>query len=267
MIGCERVAGVDFSGARNAGKLIWIARGFIIDHTFRLEECFPASDLPGSGADKGLALPALVNFLAGETDAIIGLDFPFGLPAPLVTENSWENFIAAFPKNYPSADEFRNTCLTAANGRELKRRTDVETKTPFSAYNLRLYRQTYDGIRNVLHPLITNDLARAIPTQPPADGKPVLAEACPASLLKVEKLYVSYKSKEGDGRAKILDGLIARKLMANPSPALREILLENTGGDALDAAIAAIIAMRARFDPTASRPRDGLEKIETRVFR
>lgn len=267
MIRRERIAGVDFSGARNAGKLIWIASGFIADDGFHLEECFPASDLPGSGADKDRALPALVNFLAGETDAIIGLDYPFSLPARLIQEKSWEEFIAAFPTNYPSADHFRNTCQKAAQGRELKRRTDVEARTPFSAYNLRLYRQTYDGIRNVLHPLVSNDLARVIPVQTPHDDKPVLAEACPASLLKAENLYVSYKSKEGDGRAKILDGLIARKLMANPSPALRAILLENKGGDALDAAIAAIIAMRARNDPTASRPRDGLEKIETRVFR
>jgi hypothetical protein len=269
MIGRDRVAGVDFSGARNAGKLIWIGRGVVVDGALRLEDCFPASDLPGSGPDKDSALPALVNFISRETKSLIGFDFPFGLPAPLVAEKTWEKFIAAFPNNFESADAFRASCMEAANGKELKRRTDVETKTPFSAYNLRLYRQTYEGICNVLHPLISHDLARAIPTQPIQDGKPVLVEACPASLLKLENLYLSYKGPSPDAanaRAAILDGLTARNLLEPPTPTLRKILLDNKGGDALDAVIAAIIALRARNDPTAVRPRDALEAIETRVF-
>lgn len=269
MIRRDRVAGVDFSGAQNAGKLIWITRGIIHDNRVRLEECFPAADLPGSGSGRDRALPALVTFLAGEKNAIIGLDFPFGLPASLVQEKTWEKFIAAFPKHHPNADGFRANCMTAANGRELKRRTDTETKVPFSAYNLRLYRQTYEGIRNVLHPLVTNDAASVIPVQKPETGKTILAEACPASLLKAENLYMPYKGpspKAAGGRAEILDGLIGRKLMTRPSPGLREILLSNKGGDALDSVIAAIIAMRARNDPTASMARDVLEKIETRVF-
>lgn len=269
MIRRDRVAGIDFSGARNAGKLIWIASGRVADGALRLEACYPASELPDSGADKDRALPALATFLSRRTGAVIGLDFPFGLPAPLVRQTSWRAFIADFPGNYPSADAFRESCLRDAGGRELKRRTDVETKTPFSAYNLRLYRQTYEGIRNILHPLITNDLARAIPIQPPEDGKPVLAEACPASLLKSEGLYMSYKgpsAKSAAARAAILDGLIARNLLRSPPATLRATILRNKGGDALDAVIAAIIAMRARLDPTALRPRDKLEEIETRVF-
>ena len=93
--------------------------------------------------------------------------------------------------------------------------------------------------------------------------------ACPASLLKAENLYPSYKgpSAEAAGaRGSILKGLISRNLMQRPAPALRGILLENKGGDALDAVIAAIIAIRARNDPTSLRPRDSLEAIETRVF-
>ncbi len=198
MIERHRIAGVDFSGARNAGKLIWIASGVVAGGALRLETCFPAAELPGSGADRELALPALVKFLSRKTEPVVGLDFPFGMPAPLVKEKSWEEFIAAFPENHASADAFRESCMKQAGGRELKRRTDIETKTPFSAYNLRLYRQTYDGIRNILHPLITQDLARAIPTQQPVDGKPVLAEACPASLLKAEHLYPSYKGPSAE---------------------------------------------------------------------
>lgn len=269
MIGRDRVVGIDFSGARNAGRLIWIAMGIVSGGAFQLDECFPASDLPDSGADKDHALPALTDFLGRETHSVIGIDFPFGLPAPLVAEKSWRDFIAAFPARYPNADAFRQSCMKAADGRELKRRTDVETKTPFSAYNLRLYRQTYEGIRNVIHPLIMQDLARAIPTQPPENGKAILAEACPASLLKAENLYLSYKGPSPDAataRATILDGLIARGLMKPPPPTLRKTLLNNKGGDALDAVIAAIIAIRARNDPTATQPRDALEAIETRVF-
>ena len=269
MDGRQRVVGVDFSGARNAGKLIWIARGALAGEAVRIESCVPARDLSGGATERAPAMTALVEWLAGETDAVIGLDFPFSLPVSLIPDQSWEDFITAFPARYVNAQAFRATCMDAAAGRELKRRTDVETRVPFSAYNLRLYRQTFEGIANVLHPLVTAGRVRAVPTQPPADGLAVLAETCPASLLKAEGLYGSYKGSAPAlkaARKAIVAALETRGLLAPLTPGLRRLLIDDKGGDALDAAIAAIAAARAIRDPTATRPRDDLEAIETRVF-
>lgn len=269
MIDRVRVAGIDFSGARDAGKRIWIARGAVTGGTVVVEDCFRASELPGSGVARAAAMPALVEFLAGETDAVIGLDFPFGLPAPLIAERSWPEFVAGFAARHRDADAFRAACMAATGGRELKRRTDTRARTPFSAYNLRIYRQTYEGIRNVLAPLLAGDRARAIPMQPPEDGKPVLAEACPASVLKAEGLYGSYKgagSDRAEARRVIIRQLTAKGLIAPLATGLRKRLVSDPGGDALDAVVAAIAAARAAGDPTATRPADDVEALETRVF-
>ena len=114
-------------------------------------------------------------------------------------------------------------------------------------------------------PLVRDDRARTIPMQDIADGKPILAEICPASLLKREGLYAPYKGRGPDprqGRARIVDALIARRALAPPPDTLRETILANPGGDALDAVLAAIGAARAD-EPEA---RDALDRIEARIF-
>lgn len=42
-----RVFGIDFSGARDAGKKIWVVFGIIEEDTLRIDECCQARDLPG----------------------------------------------------------------------------------------------------------------------------------------------------------------------------------------------------------------------------
>ncbi len=96
---------------------------------------------------------------------MFGFDFPFGLPAALVSESSWETFVLRFPDRYPDVTGFRQARREAAGGREWKRRTDLESKTPFSPYNLRLFRQTYYGIRDLLHPMIAAGLASVVTVQ------------------------------------------------------------------------------------------------------
>ena len=49
----ERVYGVDFSGARDAGRRIWLAEGRVGGGRLRVESCYPAEELPGSGRAQG----------------------------------------------------------------------------------------------------------------------------------------------------------------------------------------------------------------------
>ena len=275
MSGRRRVVGVDFSGARDAGKKIWIAAGESHGGAVEIEACFPACELPGASASLESALPALVEYVAGGADAAFGLDFPFGLPLALVREfggePGWERFVAGFDRRFATADAFRDACRDAAGGVEIRRRTDVEAKAPFCVYNLRLYRQTFAGIKHVLRPLVRERRAAVVPFQPPRPGLPTIAEICPASLLADEGLYRRhpYKGRSDDrrrGRRAIVRALIGRGLLREPARSLREVLADDPGGDALDAVLAAIGAARAIRDPTCRAPRFATEAIEGRVF-
>ena len=242
------VYGVDFSGAKDAGKRIWIARGIIEEDILLVTECFRAEDLPGSGRDRQRSLRALREFIREQKDSIFGLDFPFGIPKALVKKESWEKFVLSFQADYTGPGEFKTLCTLGSGGKELKRFTDLETKTPLSPYNLWLYRQTYFGIRDVLGPLIRDNTVCVLPMQKRLPGRAWVLEICPASTLKRENLSLSYKGRDEThkaGRAKILDGIKKTGALKIKKSALRRTILENRGGDALDSVIAAFAIFRA----------------------
>jgi hypothetical protein len=250
----RHIYGVDFSGSKDAGKHIWVASGVIEGDALCVKTCCRADTLPGSSKQREQCLSALCTFIAGKSNAAFGCDFPFGLPGPLVDQGSWESFVLAFPGRYESADAFRQTCREAADGSELKRATDEESETPFSPYNLWLYRQTYYGIRDVLYPLVRDGTACVLPMQTPQPEKPWLLEVCPASTLKREWLYYSYKGREEqkrEARERILEVLEEKGMLVIPDQEIRGKILENQGGDALDSVIAALATVRALRSPEA----------------
>ena len=64
---------------------------------------------------------------------------------------------------------------------------------PFAAYNLRIYRQTFYGVRDVLAAAVARQAAAVIPMQEYAANKAWIVEACPASTLKSLGVYRPYK--------------------------------------------------------------------------
>ncbi|MGH6959062.1 MAG: hypothetical protein ACREE7_01115, partial [Dongiaceae bacterium] len=88
----DRIIGIDFSGAEKAGRAIWIAVARIDGEQVRIATCGPAADIVGSGAVRVHCLPALVEFIANQRNAIIGCDFPFSLPEAMVDGGSWRAF-------------------------------------------------------------------------------------------------------------------------------------------------------------------------------
>jgi hypothetical protein len=139
-------------------------------------------------------------------------------------------------------------CTAASGGRELKRFTDIEAKTPFSPYNLRLFRQIYFGIREVLGPLLRNNAVCVLPVQRALPDRAWLLEICPASTLKREHLSIPYKGrgeKKRTARVKILEGIKKTGGLKIRKSALRSKILEDRDGDALDSVIAALATFRA----------------------
>jgi hypothetical protein len=248
----DRIYGIDFSGAADAGSKIWIATAVIVGDRLQIEACYRASDLPGSATSRDQCLAALRGFVERQKTSVFGFDFPFGLPEALVKQHTWEDFVLRFPEEYPSPEEFRCVCREAAGGTELKRVTDCKSQTPFSPYNLRLYRQTYFGICDLLHPLVRDATACPLPMQSVRPDRPWVLEVCPASTLKHEGLYQPYKGKTAErrvGRARILETLEEHSALSAPAQTVRSEIVEDRGGDALDSVIAALATFRALGAP------------------
>jgi hypothetical protein len=256
------IYGIDFSGGTHAGKKIWIASARCDDGRLLIEEVVRGDTLPGSSAAREDCLPALCRFIAGRGDATLGLDFPFALPQRFMPDATWRDFALAFGHRYEDPTAFRAACRAVTGGKALKRRTDVETKTPFSPYNLWIYRQTFHGIRDLLAPLVRDDVARVLPMQEAATGKPSILEICPASTLKRfgteigRDLYKPYKGRQPERRAhrrRVLATLEEHGVVLS-SRQLRPAVVSDPEGDALDAIVAAFGTFRALRHPEYPRP-------------
>jgi Protein of unknown function (DUF429) len=257
------VYGVDFSGAVDAGKRIWIAEAVPCDGVLSVRALDPAYKLPGSAVGRRPALCALRRLIGARPAAVVGIDVPFGLPAALVGQASWLDFLRWFVGRYPDADGFKSACLDAANGKELKRATDRSARTPFSAYNLRLYRQTFFALDEVIGPLVLAQEAVAAPMQPRTAGRTTLVEVCPASTLKAHGRYVPYKRPEHrPGRVRIVEWLARTTPMAIPAE-LYSVAVADANGDAVDALVAVAASWRAsRAGPSTA----SLHRLEGFVY-
>ncbi|SFM45895.1 hypothetical protein [Methanolobus profundi] len=243
------IYGIDFSAAKSACKKIWVSRGRPVGNTLHIDECFRLADIVGSGVNSSTGrdecLAELRSVIVNAKDAVFGIDLSFSLPEPLM-EESWEDLVLSFPSKYPSAEQFRESCRSMAGGKELKRISEISSKVPFSVYNLRLYRQTYFGIRDILHPLVRDDLACILPMQKAKSEKPWLIEICPACRLKKEEMYIPYKGKTDDrqnARLRILEYFLGKGLVIPSS--LQEKAIQDTEGDALDSIIAVYSTFRS----------------------
>ena len=190
----------------------------------------------------------MTGWIAEQNDAVIGCDFPFSLPFGAAAEPDRHGFARGFLERYPSAPQFRAAMrqrYANATVKEPRRKTDgaTEAATPWNPWNIRLYWQTHAGIGSVLAPLIGR--AAIAPFDAAIPGKPLIVETCPASSLKALGLYRKHSSYKGRkdacrvARSALLNALLHRKLVT-VEPSLRARIVDDSGGDALDAVIAAL---------------------------
>jgi Protein of unknown function (DUF429) len=248
------VAGVDFSGALQAGRKIWLTLAEPRGGALQVRSVRRAESLPGGAAQRTPALLALVATLLTLGPCAAGLDFPFGLHWDLVPERTLAAFVRAFPARYPTPGAFRSACRYAGGERGLRRRCDGEARTPFAPHNLRLYRQTWHGIADVLGPLCRAG-AQLLPLEAPRAGRLWLLETCPASALKLRGWYRSYKGRgtpQRDARGALLRQ-VRGEGVAVPER-WHAALLDDVEGDALDSLLCAWITWRAVRDRAVLLP-------------
>jgi hypothetical protein len=105
----KKVLGVDFSGGVAAGRKIWVSLGVLAKNDeLTIDNCLRARELPELGPAREICLEALVTLVSGLTDAVIGMDFPFGIPRELISEPvSWNDFVLSFGDKYPTPESFK----------------------------------------------------------------------------------------------------------------------------------------------------------------
>jgi hypothetical protein len=255
------IYGVDFSGARLAGRNTWIAQLEPSSHqrkpTYTLTQLARLEDVCGT-AERSTALAHLVRLITQSQHALWALDFPFGLPIELVgPDAAWHQQFELLQMwahdDYGLGLECLRRARALGGPQHIRRLTDIEIKAPFDPYHYRIIYQTYYGMRDVLGPLRRRAHTAILPfhyRRLPIALRAVV-EACPASTLKLLGLpHQNYKQPQGGRlthrrlrtRHTILAGLAP---YVSITPAQRRTIMRNGGGDALDAVIAAVGAARA----------------------
>ena len=257
--------GVDFSGAKLAGRFIWVAR---IEPSepgdgpapFRLVSLACLEDLCGT-AERSAALDYLVRMIAASEDAVWAMDFPFGLPIEVLEPGALWDVQHALVRDWgDDAYGLGLECLRRAKQlggpMHIRRLTDAEAKAPFDCYHYRIIYQTFFGMRDVLGPLRNGRGTAVLPFhyRRLSRARRVLVEACPSSTLKRLGLpHQNYKQPQGGPltpkrRATRRSILGALSGFVSVSDRQRRVVMRNPGGDALDALIAAVGVTQAWAD-------------------
>jgi hypothetical protein len=270
----QSVYGVDFSGAKLAGRNIWIARlesrplkGTAVGGgrkarrgtgaPMRLAELASLEDLCGTPLREP-ALRHLAALIRQSDLALWAMDFPFCLPIEVLPgDASWSDQLRYLRGFEDDAYAVGLDCLARARKLggplHIRRQTDVEAKAPFDCYHYRIIYQFFYGARDVLGPLWNAPRTATLPFQYRRLGRAtrVLVEACPSSTLKRLGLpHQNYKQPAGGPllanrlrtRHAILDAL---GRLVRIEPGHRRVIMRNPGGDALDAVVAAVGAAQA----------------------
>ncbi len=266
-----RVIGVDFSGAAAAGEKTWVATGEAstgTDGTLRLDACAPLAERVGT-ADRDPCLRALVDLLR-EGD-VAGLDVSFGLPRAVHDRDAWTDLVEWVGGAFADADDLSGTCAertreaTGGDRTYLKRATD-EHRGATSPYHWLVAHQTFHGLRDVLAPLVAGGGVAVAPMDVGTDAgcagrlppeRPVVCETYPAATLRrlglPDTRYKDDAKHSGapERRERTVEGL-ATGTPLSLAPDVRDRALADSGGDALDACLAALAAHRAWRDGFAT---------------
>ena len=254
------VFGVDFSGARLAGRNTWLARlesTGLISPAYRLAGLSSLERLCGS-AERGPALAHLVERIGVSDGALWAMDFPFGLPVEVLEPGSAWGVQFDFLREWgDDAYGLGLECLRRAKAlggpNHIRRQTDLDAKAPFDCYHYRIIYQTFYGMRDGLGPLLRRPRTAILPFhyRRLSTARRVLVEACPSSTLKRMGLpHQNYKQPQGGPltakrrrtRRDLIDGLSS---LVEFTPGDRLVMMRNPGGDALDAVVAAVGATHA----------------------
>jgi hypothetical protein len=235
--------GVDWSGSAEAGKKVWAAQIAFGRTAARLDRLWR----PFVGFDAAGVAGHFAAWLAAESFDVAGLDFCFGLAAG--------HSVPGMPRGGPVAlggwlSRFADpAAFKAAFGRERKRETDRLRRSPFAPTNLRMFRQTYWGVRALA--------GVGLPILPWSGPNPrAVIEVLPAHVAATLCAACRYKGRTPQAREerKRLLAALAGGCRLAVTEQDEEAILGDAEGDALDAVLAAVAAGAARHGGYAGVP-------------
>jgi hypothetical protein len=223
--------GVDFSGADSGGaaKIRMVSRDLDAPRApVRLDGRF----------DRKALVRRILGMRQDGRQHLVRIDAPSGLPLDtlrtLEIEPTW-NAMAAWLAAFASPRLWRSQ-VRAADRREPKRACDAAFRTPMAPMNLRVFKQTFTLIVEVLCPLAEAGV-RVEPVQGGGDEVTV-CEGCPASVLRLKGWPDHGYKGEGDPpravRAEILRRLQQREKLTLPAE-MATAAEADAEGDLLDA--------------------------------
>jgi len=176
--------GVDFSGADGGGAAkIRIAE----------RDLAPRSAVRIRGRlDRNGLRRAILESRSDGRDHLWRIDAPFGLPLECFAAErpdgmadgplSWRT-VAEWMAGFGTAREWRGA-MRELSRREPKRVCDREFRTPLAPMNLRVFKQTFTVITEILLPLAEEGIAIEPVSMPDGGCRVRVCEGCPASVLQ-----------------------------------------------------------------------------------
>ncbi len=244
------VVGIDWSGARDAGRRAWVCRAEGAGRELRVLDLHRVADKTGCAVED-LLVYVQSAIVEPPGERWIGIDFPFSITrkvAEHLGHRKWRALVSSWETLFPDAATFARTCtaasMEATGAKEGKRRTDQAAGAPMSAWNLRLFRQTYHGVR-LLRRLIAKDRVAVLPWDQRDQGDVRLVEICPAATLATAREESrGYKGRcraHAERRGHLVE-VAGNEWGVSMAPALVDVVIGDRGGDALDAVLAAVSA-------------------------
>ncbi len=261
----ERITiwGVDYSGSRNNDP--WVTTAALSGSNLSLESCFP---LPRE------ELTSRILALSGDARAVVGVDFPFGIPRAFaeaefgfegtVMPEMWEKIamLVDLPKYIQEIrPRLRQGDLRKFNKllRQGDRTNFPEAYSPLNPAAPEMFAMTFFGM-SMLHTLWTESICKVPPLDKTGRTGPVLLETMPGAILRAFSLpAANYKRKNKTNggypekvRSEILDGLKKKATILLQFPdSIHQKCMENH--DCLDSLVAAIGAAMWAQNPEQFR--------------
>ena len=238
--------GVDFSGATSGGSGIRVATrrpGEPVEEVRRLDRA-------------GLRREILAGLQGDSTQGHLWLiDAPFGIPIATLeacgVEPDWSSSIQ-WLASFPNPREWRRAVRRTIR-KEPKRWADRASATPLASMNLRVFKQTWTVMVEVLAPLVLEGV-RVEPMAGPLDSRVVVAEGCPASILKRGGDSArGYKGRDDANRVRreqIMDRAV-RDWGLQVAGTVPSRCIGDAGGDDLDAVLLTLEAWQGPPPPEA----------------
>ncbi len=236
--------GLDWSGSAKPGKKIWAAQlsfeGTKKGKLIKLYQPFSEKHTPPQIAEE------FADWLQTQSFEVAGFDFCFSLPRGHPVKGIPKNprRLGKWIRRFQTPEEFKS-----ALGRERKRATDRHLGTPFAPTNLRIFRQTYWGLRalaDICNPILPWD----------KPGPRAIVEVFPnhtAAFLTGTIPYKGTRFMHEEARRDLLRE-IQYKARIQITKGDEERMIADSQGDAIDAVLAAIAAAHAKATRFAGVP-------------